>query len=331
MAARADVLHASHYALAVPPVLMAYANAYGRFSVADNLCGFSYAPVGADNKPTAFPAPGLAQYFGTATACRRAAASTSSTTSAAGGPMRDAVSVSPSTGQQDYNIDGAICLRNLWTGSDANAVRVQNGVNEVLHTANLHGKPAIIVHGRSDTLMPVAFTSRPYFGLNKMIEGGASKLTYIEVTNAQHFDAFIDNAALPGYDARLVPLHYYFLQAMDRMYANLTTGAPLPPSQVVRTTPRGGTPGARAGDHHGQRAADRRHAGRRRPDHVLERRGDHSGLKRAVLRAAATCTCGRLHRIATACTRGPRRAGVAARTRHAPTGVQPTGRCARAG
>jgi hydroxybutyrate-dimer hydrolase len=30
---------------------------------------------------------------------------------------------------------------------------------------------------------------------------------------------------------------------MDRMYAHLTTAAPLPPSQVVHTTPRGGTPG----------------------------------------------------------------------------------------
>ena len=28
------------------------------------------------------------------------------------------------------------------------------------------------------------------------------------------------------------------------MYANLKSGTALPPSQVVRTTPRGGTPGA---------------------------------------------------------------------------------------
>ena len=41
-----------------------------------------------------------------------------------------------------------------------------------------------------------------------------------------------------------MPLHYYFIQAMDRMWANLTTNVPLPPSQVVRTMPRGGTPGA---------------------------------------------------------------------------------------
>lgn len=32
--------------------------------------------------------------------------------------------------------------------------------------------------------------------------------------------------------------------ALDLMYAHLKSGAPLPPSQVVRTTPRGGTEGA---------------------------------------------------------------------------------------
>ena len=72
----------------------------------------------------------------------------------------------------------------------------------------------------------------------------ARPLVYIEVTNAQHFDAFIDNPALPGYDSNFIPLHYYFLQAMDRMWAHVIQGQPLPPSQLVRTTPRGGTAGA---------------------------------------------------------------------------------------
>ena len=40
-----------------------------------------------------------------------------------------------------------------------------------------------------------------------------------------------------------VPLHYYYVQAMDRMWAHLTQNVPLPPSQVLRTIPRGGTPG----------------------------------------------------------------------------------------
>jgi hydroxybutyrate-dimer hydrolase len=99
-------------------------------------------------------------------------------------------------------------MRELFTGTSANALRVQQGIKEVVRSANLRGKPALIVHGRADTLVPVAFTSRPYFGLNKIVEGSASKLSYIEVANAQHFDAFL---GFPGYADRLVPLHRYFI------------------------------------------------------------------------------------------------------------------------
>jgi len=54
----------------------------------------------------------------------------------------------------------------------------------------------------------------------------------------------VDNPALPGYDSRLVPLHRYFIEAMDLMYNHLKNGTAIPASQVVRTTPRGGVPGA---------------------------------------------------------------------------------------
>ena len=37
------------------------------------------------------------------------------------------------------------------------------------------------------------------------------------MTNAQHFDAFIGNATLPGYDTRFIPLHVYVNRAMDAM------------------------------------------------------------------------------------------------------------------
>jgi hydroxybutyrate-dimer hydrolase len=89
----------------------------------------------------------------------------------------------------------------------------------------------------------VNHASRAYLALNRSVEAG-SQLNYYEVTNAQHFDAFIGNAALPGFDTRFIPLHRYFIQAMDLMYARLKTGAALPASQVVRTSPRGGAPGA---------------------------------------------------------------------------------------
>ena len=239
-----DVLQASLYALATPAIAATYSNSYGRFSVLDNLCGLSFAATDATNKPVAIAPAALAVIFGTANGVPPGGGVNVVNNLSPGGALRDPVSISPSTGLLDFDIDAAICQRKLFTGSDANATRVKAGINELLRTANLHGKPAIIVHGRSDALIPVTFTSRPYFGQNKIVEGAASQLTYIEVTNAQHFDTFIDNAAVPGYDSLFVPLHYYFVKAMDAMYARLKSNTPLPPPQVVRTVPRGGTPGA---------------------------------------------------------------------------------------
>ena len=233
-------LQASHYSFATLPVTLTYANAYGRFSVKDNLCNYSYAFTGGatsstPNAPVAASAAALAASFGTGNGIPPTVGIGIINNNAAGGPLLDAASVS-ATGLMDYNAPGALCLRGLNVGTNANAARVTTGVNEVLRNGNLRGKPALIVHGRADTLVPVAFTSRPYFGLNKIVEGSASKLSYIEVANAQHFDAFL---GFPGYSDRLVPLHRYFIQAMDMMYANLKNGTALPPSQVVRTVPRG--------------------------------------------------------------------------------------------
>lgn len=108
---------------------------------------------------------------------------------------------------------------------------------EVQLTARLRGKPALIVHGRADALIPVNHASRAYYGANQLAEGhGRRALSYIEVTNAQHFDAFL---GFPGYAERFIPLHVYLIRVLNSLYAHLTTGAPLPPSQVVRAVPRG--------------------------------------------------------------------------------------------
>jgi hydroxybutyrate-dimer hydrolase len=217
-----NLIQATHFILAVPPVTFAYANAYGRFPVKDNLCDLSYAGIDVAGAPAPLPATALAQIFGTGNGMPPTGGIQIINNVSVGGPTENTRSVTPSTGVQDYNIDAAFCLRNLWTGTDADATRVRDGVQQVLRTGDLHGKPAIVVAGRADALIPVNFNARPYFGLNKVTEGPESKLAYIEVTNAQHFDAFIDNPALPGYDTAFVPLHHYFIQAMDRMWATLT-------------------------------------------------------------------------------------------------------------
>jgi len=118
---------------------------------------------------------------------------------------------------------------------------VRAGLAEVLLSGNLRAKPVMVVAGRSDALLPVNNSARAYTAYNRLMEGAASKLRYIEVTNAQHFDSFIP---FSGFDSRFVPLHAYFTQAMNAMYAHLKSGAALPASQVVRTTARGGVPGA---------------------------------------------------------------------------------------
>jgi hydroxybutyrate-dimer hydrolase len=238
------LLHASHYALATPAISLLYADAYGRFGVEERLCGFSYAGVDAAGAPAPIANASLEQSFGSGNGIPPTAGVQIINDASVGGPLRDAISISPSTGMADFNIDGALCLRDLLQDGSADAQRVQQGIDAVLVRADLQGKPAIIVHGRSDALVPVGFSSRPYAGLNQRVERGRSKLSYIEVTHAQHFDAFIDHPALPGYDSHFVPLHPYLGDALDWMYDHLSHGRPLPPSQVVRTTPRGGEPGA---------------------------------------------------------------------------------------
>ncbi|CAG0964979.1 hydroxybutyrate-dimer hydrolase [Burkholderiales bacterium] len=236
-----NLLHASHYLFATPAVTVTYANTYGRASVRENLCGISFGATDATGLPIALGATAFPRIFGTGNGIPPTSGINLINNNAVGGPLKDDLSTSPGSGVADYNLDGAVCLRNLYTGSDALAARLATGIGEVKRTGNLRGRPGIIVHGRSDTLVPVNHTSRPYFGANKMLEGAASKLSYVEVTNANHFDSFL---SLAGYDTRLVPLHGYVFQALNMMYAHLKSGVGLPPSQVVRTTPRGGTPGA---------------------------------------------------------------------------------------
>jgi hydroxybutyrate-dimer hydrolase len=250
-------LFASHFSTyATPAVALTYANAYARASAKDNLCGYSFAVV--DSATSGLPvalgavpanANGLAQIFATGNGVPPTFPLEIINNNSVGGPKRDQVSVSGSTGVVDFNVDGAACLRSLWTGTldgvaltgdplaKSNALKA--GVQQVLRSGRVHGIPTILVQGRNDALVPVNHASRAYLAANKMAEGAASAVFYYEVANAQHFDAFI--TAFAPYQTRFIPLHRYVLQGLDLMYAHLRSGAAIPPSQVVRTTPRATT------------------------------------------------------------------------------------------
>ena len=238
-------LHASLAAFEVSPAVgVTFANALSRASVKDHLCGFSFASTAANGTVNTLAPAALAGMFATGNGVPPSSGVQLVNNQGKFGAVRDFLSFN-AAGVADWNLDGALCLRNLVTGTDAAAQKLQAGVNETRRNGNLRGKPTVIVHGRADALLPVNHTSRPYAALNRQVEGTASKLSYVEVTNAQHFDSFIGlPTVLPGYDTRYVPLHVYLNRALDAMYDHLKSGKALPASQVVRTLPRGGTPGA---------------------------------------------------------------------------------------
>ncbi|SAL61711.1 D-(-)-3-hydroxybutyrate oligomer hydrolase [Caballeronia telluris] len=219
---------------AVPAVAVTYANAYMQASVADNLCNFSFGttnPLTGAAGLTPLVSPMLT-VFGNGN----------------GVPPTNGVNLVYNAGTSgaadhrlataDASFAGAVCMRTLWT--TGNPTMAAN-VNALRVKANLRGKPAIIVQGRADALVPVNHASRPYLGANQVAEGKSSQLALYEITNGQHFDAFLSVA---GFDTRFVPVHYYNIQALNLMWNHLKNGAALPPSQVVRATSRGGTPGS---------------------------------------------------------------------------------------
>ena len=254
-----DQMHNAHYGLGNGPILSAmYPTMYGRFAVTDNVCNTSFAQVDAAGNPVPVSATTKAQSFALANGTANGTPASVVYNDSVGGSRVWNIATSVSTGAQDFGLDNALCQRALVTGVDetgaaltatasstrptaAQSAAVRAGIAEVLLNGKLQGKPTIIVAGRSDALVPVNNNSRAYVAYNKVQEGAATKTSYIEVTNAQHFDTFIP---FSGFDTRFVPLHVYYVQAMDAMYAHLKNGTALPPSQVVRTTPRGGVPGA---------------------------------------------------------------------------------------
>ena len=234
-----------------------YAASYGRFAVWENICNVSFAATGEDFRPAPVPEAAAMPLFATSSGIPATGGINLIADAAANGPILENLAISASTGLEDLNFDGALCFRYLSTGDPRvlpyrpsirdffNYLRVRKGEHELQTSGKLHGKPAIIIHGREDALVFPNFQSRAYYALNQVVEKRKSNLRYWEVTPAQHFDAFISSLWLSGDPdgaAKFVPLHFYLTEGLDMMYDHLVKGTPLPPSQVVRAEARGYDP-----------------------------------------------------------------------------------------
>ena len=245
-----NIVQPSHWWANVPQgISVTYANAYGRVGVTANLCGYSLAASDSATGEVLPLTPAAENaLFASSNGIPPTGGVNLINNLSPGGPLESRLSTSPSTGNADQNLDGALCLRSLALGRDAQtggklgrglrgySRRIQRGIRQIRASGDLRGKPAIFVTGRNDAILPINHTSRAYYGLNQAVEDGDSNLRYYEITNAHHLDLF---NKFPGFDEKFVPLHHYLFEALDLMYDHLRHGSALPPSQVVRTIPRG--------------------------------------------------------------------------------------------
>ncbi|MEL6363855.1 MAG: 3-hydroxybutyrate oligomer hydrolase family protein [Pseudomonadota bacterium] len=214
-----------NYGLAIrlwPAVSTLYTNAFGAMGVEDEFCGVRYAyatPIGTPRAPTAEEKR------------THAALSSGSPPVAGVGLVSD-----PPTFEAAY--DATVCFYEAAAGANRLA-SVEAGARAVRLKGQVSA-PTIVLHGRADALIPVTQSSRPYAA---KASAGAAPFAYYEIEHGQHFDAFLP---LPDLSDKFVPMHVHFEAAGDLMLDHLRAGAPLPPSQVVRTTPR--APGAPLAD-----------------------------------------------------------------------------------
>jgi hydroxybutyrate-dimer hydrolase len=249
----------SQYALGVPQAIaVTYAMAYGRFNVTDNLCNYSFASTEPLSAGASAGLPAILQnaawLFANSNGLAPTAGISLVSENSLGGARDERFATSESTKKQDLNIDGAICLREVATGAEVGvggtrgaafpagsvrsiqAARIADGVRETRMTANLQGKPTIIVSPRSDGLLPINHTGRAYYANASIaFPKTANSIRLYEVTNAQHLDAL---NGIVGFDSKFVPTYAYFTQAMNLMWEHLSQKKALPPSQVIRTLPR---------------------------------------------------------------------------------------------
>ncbi len=199
-------------------VAATYASSYGRYGVHEHPCGDRYAAQDTAGAPRAATAAERAAWWSDASGIPPGAA-----VGLIDGKAGDAA---------DPTFAGLRCLRALWEGQGADAQRVRKGIGELRAAPPRDGLPVFIVHGADDGLVPMVFTSTPYVAASRT---AGRDVRLWQVRNAQHFDAFL---GLPAYAAQYVPLLPYVYTALDRAWAHLENGTPLPGDADIATKPR---------------------------------------------------------------------------------------------
>ena len=228
-----------HFNLATglwPSVIATYASAYARLKPWEQPLGLGYAMADAAGLPRAVDAAQAALLWCDGSGIPPTAGITLVSNGADGvrracpyGTLELALEFAPERVLQQSRLP-----RRPGSAREALLARITEGHAAAVMTAAVGVRPVAMLHGRADGLIPVNHASRAYYAVNQS-SGAASGLHYYELVHGQHFDGCL---GLPGFDERYVPLQPWIGVLLDRVYARLTGGAALPPSQVLRSTPR---------------------------------------------------------------------------------------------
>lgn len=187
-------------------VLATYAQSYARASVDVPVCGYRYALLDASGQPRAATAAEQALWWSDA----------SGLAPSAGVQIVDSLAAG-----EDPALPGLLCLHRLRheNSNDPVALALQQSLSAIRVKAKPK-VPTLIVHGKQDALIPIAFSSEPYVAAAR--QDNATLIGLWRVPDAQHFDAFL---ALPVMAGKAQPLLPKAHQAMDAMQAYLNGAA----------------------------------------------------------------------------------------------------------
>lgn len=133
----------------------------------------------------------------------------------------------------DANLAGLDCLRDLWRSDSPDAMALKRAVAETEAALPRADLPIIVIHGEQDGLIPMAFSGGAYVS---WLRANGRQPTWWPIAHGQHFDAFL---AFPGFGDRHVPMLAYAHSAFDRVLAALREGRPVGELPAPRTQARG--------------------------------------------------------------------------------------------
>lgn len=198
-----------------PSIAINYANAYGQKSVEDSLCDFSmvYQQAG---KASTMPQNERQRLYGNSSGIANTAG------------IHLAYKKQPLNlfDINDSSFTGLQCLASFYENNQ----RLQSNIADLALTGDIHNKPAIIIQGSHDSLVGPNHNARAYMALHANRHPKRDNIRYLEINYGQHFDALL---SWPEFRQQLVPMHYYFEQAMDAMWQHLKHQTMLPSHQQI--------------------------------------------------------------------------------------------------